>query len=486
MKLIVNLSFILILFILGLLISLAFTKFNNLEFFYIIKILIILIFVFLFYFLSLVFLNYEWKLSVLFCSAAILLSIYTFEIYLKVKNVNINPYIFKAQQLAKSIDKRSKYETIIDFRSRGIRAHTSINPLKGVSYEAWIGTQGRDFFPLSGISNTLTIMCNELSYWSHYKSDKFGFNNPNKIYKDYQNKKIDAVLIGDSFVHGACVKENKDLASILRNNNLKVINFGYSANGPLTELATLMEYAINFKPENVFWFYFRGDISDLHKEYAGRFLPKYIDKNINNSLKMNNFFSQNLINRQIEIDQFLINYINKEEKKLLNKDQEYGFKFFADKEKKIKPTIKELLIELFNINEIEKTDLKFLRVRHLIGLINKSSNECLDFNCSHYTTKEFPEIIDQARKIVESWEGKFHFVYLPSWWEYSDYKKNYLKNKNEIINIIDELNINILDFDDYLTKTKNPLDYFAFSLPNHYNNDGYNLLSEQIHDYLLK
>ena len=35
-----------------------------------------------------------------------------------------------------------------------------------------------ELFPLSGISNSKTIHCNESGYYSIYKSDRYGFNNP--------------------------------------------------------------------------------------------------------------------------------------------------------------------------------------------------------------------------------------------------------------------------------------------------------------------
>ena len=41
--------------------------------------------------------------------------------------------------------------------------------------------------PLAGLPNRLTINCNENGYWSKFKSDKYGFNNPNS---EWLKKKI--------------------------------------------------------------------------------------------------------------------------------------------------------------------------------------------------------------------------------------------------------------------------------------------------------
>ena len=57
-------------------------------------------------------------------------------------------------------------------------------------------------YSLSGISNSETIFCNENGYQAFYKSDRYGFNNPDD---QWDNKEIEYFLLGDSFVHGQCV-----------------------------------------------------------------------------------------------------------------------------------------------------------------------------------------------------------------------------------------------------------------------------------------
>ena len=42
---------------------------------------------------------------------------------------------------------------------------------------------------------------NESGYYSIYKSDRYGFNNPDYV---WDKNEIDLVIIGDSFAHGAC------------------------------------------------------------------------------------------------------------------------------------------------------------------------------------------------------------------------------------------------------------------------------------------
>ena len=59
-------------------------------------------------------------------------------------------------------------------------------------------------------------MCNENGYYSIYDSDRFGFNNPD----DQWDQDLDFLLIGDSFVNGACVNRPNDIGSNLRKFNL--------------------------------------------------------------------------------------------------------------------------------------------------------------------------------------------------------------------------------------------------------------------------
>ena len=112
-----------------------------------------------------------------------------------------------------------------------IGRHRMIQSLKKQNYQ---------LFPLSGISNSETIHCNENGYFSIYQSDRYGFNNPDY---EWDKKEIEYLLVGDSFTLGACVNRPNDIASVIRALSHKsVLNLGYNDNGPLIEYAVLREY----------------------------------------------------------------------------------------------------------------------------------------------------------------------------------------------------------------------------------------------------
>ena len=70
-------------------------------------------------------------------------------------------------------------------------------------------------------------------------------------------------------------------------------------------------------------------------------------------------------------------------------------------------------------------------------------------------------------------------MYLPRFERYSIDQfdnDNYLK----IISIVNDLNINFIDFKVVLENEQKPLSYFPFGMWGHYNEDGYKLLAKTI------
>ena len=168
-------------------------------------------------------------------------------------------------------DKRTKFEFFLENKEDHV---PSIVPKSIVKVKKYFDTKNNFFLPLSGISNKKTILCNENGYWATYKSDNFGFNNPQNQWEN-TNKKI--ILIGDSFVHGSCVNQGFDIASNLRKKNLDVLNLGMGGNGSLLNYAILKEYINYINSDRIFWFYFEGNDNDeLIKEKKDKYLLNYL------------------------------------------------------------------------------------------------------------------------------------------------------------------------------------------------------------------
>src|SRR6185312_3912927 len=140
-----------------------------------------------------------------------------------------------------------------------------------------------------------------------YLSDQHGFNNAPGLYVPDQ---LDAAVIGDSFAHGACVPPGQDVAGRMRARGVKALNLGIGGTGPMIYLAVQREYAKPLRPKKVFWLFYAVDVRDVVYENKSATLRRYLE---------DPSFSQDLINRQPEIDTFLRDYLDHEYEKRLDK-----------------------------------------------------------------------------------------------------------------------------------------------------------------------
>ena len=321
--------------------------------------------------------------------------------------------------------------------------------------------------PLSNISNSTIVHCNESGIWRSYKSDKFGFNNPENLIKI--DTKFNLLLLGDSFTEGACVDTKNHIGAKLRNLNYNVLNLGKAAGGVLFAKARLREYkhAYNFKPEFIiFLFYSQNDVTDTSREYNHPFYQKYLnDKQ----------FSQDLKNKQDKIDIFWKRFFALTSKADFLKKypalRKYG-QYYVSPTKRLnyKFHLKKILL-LTNIRA-------FIHDNLIAQITNRKSNEKkkqLDILKKVFTSfkAEVNEINSKTKLIL---------VYLPSHHEIIN-KKLYLRK--EIINLTNELNIdNINIYESFIKMNIN--DLFDYGLSGHYSSKGYGLLAEIIDQHLLE
>ncbi len=353
-------------------------------------------------------------------------SFYSLEIYLQFFNKNNTAKI--AKKMGIDYDKRSTKDVLVDLRNKGYNAHPNIKPtfFKETNGINLINTKER-VYPLGTISNSVTVLGNESGYYPIITTDEHGFNNPKGL---YGNKKLDIVLIGDSFTEGKAVRDNENISAKLRDDKYEVINLGKSGNGPLIEFATLKEFGTELKPKILLWFYFaENDLGDLEKELKSTILKEYLE---------NNDFSQNLINRQKEIDKTLIYYSNQ--------------KFKINNNNQVK-NIKNKIIDVLK--------LYYLRLMFKA----RPSNE---------PTPVISEILKKSNNKVSDWGGKMYFVYLPA-------RGHVHPTRDFIINSVKEQNIPIIDIkNEVFDNHPDPLSLFPLRLYAHYNAKGYELIAKVI------
>ena len=376
------------------------------------------------------YLNKKLQLFILISTFSIIFTVYIIESYIlfkSYKNKKTKENAYK-EISSKDYDKRTLIEYFNDKRK--------INPEIKVAVYPDSFNQKKDinFFPLSGISNKETILCNENGYYVHYLSDRFGFNN---LDSEWDKEAIDYLLLGDSLVHGFCVKPKYNMTSILRKISKKnVINLSYGGNGPLIQLATLKEFKPN-KVEKIIWTYSEwNDLIDINFEINNPILNKYY---------LNKNFSQNLIENQTLVDDIGNNIIAQNN------------------------SLKRSKLRNFSKNFIFLNNLRF----------------ALSKKTKLYIPEEnfiiFQEIIRKFINFSHENNAKPYFVYIPSYNSFTDdiNKINYSKIKK----IIETLDIKFIDIrEDILNEKIDIKQLFPYNLPGHYSEEGYKFITNKIYN----
>ena len=292
--------------------------------------------------------------------------------------------------------------------------------------------------PLSGISNVRTIYCNEGGFYSIYNSDRYGFNNPDEEW----DKKIDFILLGDSFVHGACVNRPNDITSSLRNLGFSALNLGYGGNGPMTMYATLKEF-YQKDTKFILWFYYYNDHNNLKNEKNDPILNKYIDDET---------FTQNLINNQ--------ELVNKKNFELIFNQLGTDNNFIN-------------IVSFLKLSE-----LRFLVIQYFTGQNEIAPSQKIGIDNYYF------EVLKKVKIFSETNNSKIFFVYVP---DYSEIKNEKINNEHFTMmkKKVEDLNISFIDLKELtFLKQNNPLEMYLFKLPGHLNNEANKKIANSIFKFI--
>ena len=350
------------------------------------------------------------------------------------------PGIVPKHKTENNFDRRTTWEVVSDMRKEG----KEVYPPAG-----WNFWMGESLISLGGISNVDTVYCNELGQYVTYRSDRYGFNN----YDYVHDKEIDAVLIGDSFAQGACVKQNESIMGNLNRMGLATISLGRGRNGPLKEYASYREYVVELEPEYVLWLYYEGNdlYGDLQSEKNFGLLKKYLD---------DDNFSQNLSSNQDKIDNYLKEHLD-------------DLQIF----------ISHRLTMMRLSSAVKLSNIRTM-INNFVGspiLLFRS------FKSIDQETKDlFEQIILKMNSEARQKGERFIFVYLPAYYSYTDYGYKIFRDfdKEYVISFLKENNIEHLDFDEVVSGHKDPLEFFPYREYGHYNPFGYQVLSNEIYNYI--
>ena len=402
------------------------------------------------------FIKREWKINITLFLFSVGSTLFFANIYLITRNYS--PDIMNASERAAyhhkvNFDNRTKLEVVRDLREKGLMAYPTFHPSSHIK---------EDFFPLGGISNITTVYCNESGEYLIYTSDRFGFNNDDDAYE----KDLDFLIVGDSYAQGACVQPGEDIAGVLRRNGYNSITLGNGGNGPLLELSSLIEYGNHLKPSYVLWvYYWPSMIFRIESEIKYKILIKYLNEA---------GFSQDLINRQSEVDNYLERYI----------DNVYEEK------------LKEELVTNSRWDKIRTAGyirkiVTLYKIRVLLGFhrgkyLEKLRKPEISLKKQLMTTEDYYEIFKKvmrkAQNVTRGFGGKIYFVNIPDMAYLSEHNVNRSKalyDKN-LFPILEELGIPIINFAESAIKLENPASLEPFGIHGHLSAEGYKLLVDQI------
>jgi len=349
-------------------------------------------------------------------------------------------------------DQRSKKEVFLEIKKTDPNVTVSLSPANFVNKKEFIK---KDIHPLSGVSNSTTVFCNELGYYAIYKSDRYGFKNPDIEWERKNN--LQFVLVGDSFTQGACVNSENDFAGNVRKflkndkRDLGVLNFGFRGQGPLGEYALLREYLPEIKTKRVVLIYFENDLGNLLEESRNKLLKEYL---------INDNFKQNLVQRNDEKDLYLRSIVNS----FIDSQAKYQDSYFNRRLKK--------LIKLQNIRS-------------------------LFINTQPTVSADYVNVLKKTKTLIENNGAQMYFVYLPS---HKKYQKSFIRKAiwtklrgplerhsfdtyEEIINLVKRLEIPLIDLHEELFKSiEDPLSVVPLRSHGHFTEEGYKIVSEIIYN----
>jgi len=289
-------------------------------------------------------------------------------------------------RLPSGFDRRSRLEVLADLRRSGVAAiphpssHGYLRDLGDGTFVSVFTSDGREFLPLAGVRGRTAVVCNENGQYLIVQPDQYGFNNPPSV---WTASSADVAAVGDSFTYGICVDPAESSVGRIRKAHPATINLGITSNGPLFELATLKEYLPAVKPRLVLWFFFENDLEDVEFERRDALLMRYVREAS---------FTQNLRDRQAEIDRLVT-------------------QFLGDRESQARQRLAE-------DTRFTKKTRDFLEATRLRALIRDTRQNAFGEPDAKALVEDdwllFDEILGVADRTVRSWGGRIHFVYLPT------------------------------------------------------------------------
>ena len=345
-------------------------------------------------------------------------------------------------------DSRVMSQVVVDLRAAGQTAYPTFGPTTFL-YErstgrAWNPPLQIDattaVLPLNNIANVRSVYCNEGGEWFIFQSDRYGFNNDDRIWD--QGDTAIAVL-GDSFAQGACVPRGSSAVDVLGRRARSIVNLGVAGTGPLLQLAVLKEYGALLRPRAVVWFFYEGN--DLHVnldvERTFPYLQQYLDPS----------FRAGLAQHEMAVDRFLRSYVDAH--------------FERMQQREVAPVVRR---------HDWRDVVRLAALRERLGLTACPSRS-QDFGL-------YRRILGEGDRLVKSWGGQLYVVYLPASSDcdlFDAASRNQHWMQAKVHDVWRELGLVAIDVRRAFADAGKPARFWYYP-GSHYNESGYAVVADQV------
>jgi hypothetical protein len=352
---------------------------------------------------------------------------------------------------AASFDTRSRFEVVMDLRAAGTPAYPSVGArgLRMLDSERRTGIllHGRTILPLAQLTGRTIVDCKESGQFSIFHTDERGFNNPSGLWK----QPVAVAAVGDSYIQGSCVGPGETLVADIRRRVPNTVGMGLGDTGPLTMLGMIKEYLPDVRPADVFFFYYEGnDLRNLNTELDVEELRRYLQPG----------YTQGLLQVQSAIDSAVAHHVDQ----LLQNPP-------SEEEEESAPVERSPLAAI-------RQWMKLNRLRNVLALadVRRRTIRCCNINA-------FEAVLAEARRTVESWGGRLHFVYLPAAGRYAQPMSRLLDDglryRGHVLRAASRVGLPIVDVDAAFRATGNPRS-LSFNPRSHFNPAGYRVAADAV------
>jgi hypothetical protein len=354
-----------------------------------------------------------------------------------------------AAELARSfgvkVDARDRSEKVEELRGRGVDAVPGLMlaDILGADSHAETSDDRFKLIPIGGISNALTVLCNETGQFVTYTSDEHGLRNPPGV---WTAPRADLAAVGQSLVQGFCVADGQGFVDLLRARYPVTLNLGISGESALLQLAAIREYLPPLQPKIVLWFFTEGqDLNDLYEESRHPLVKRYLEPT----------FTQNLPSRQAEIDHALRRSQAEQRSSPQLPPSSTSSAFFYRSLGMLKLWhVREKLDLAYGINGVDR------RAWSALTLLD--------------------DTLTRADNLARSWGGRLYFVYLPSWTRYRNGSIGPERERTAVLSVVESLRIPIIDLEPVFRGQEDPLSLFPFRRFGHYNEAGNRIVAATV------